>query len=368
MKIGLLAHDLTDSVGRGLQRYTAGLARALAATSGVELVLFSRTAPLPAFDDIAARREVWWGRREIVWEQIELPLRVRRLGIDVLHAPSNLGLPAVSPCPTVLTRHDEIGQLFPSDFLGTARSRFRTFYAERISIRSASRVVSVSERSRNDTQRVWNLKPEKIVVCGEGVHRAFFGEVPITEVKRVREHWGLRDPYVLYIGGFDRRKDVMTLLEAFTSLRISGLTLALCGPLRGEGEAIQRRVQEEGLAHQVRITGRVPDDDLPALYAGCELFVYPSRYEGFGLQAVEAMACGAPVLASDGGSLPEIVGNAGKIFPAGNVALCAQSMKALIEDKQECERLRSLGRKRADLFRWGRVIGNYLHLYEQLAA
>jgi len=368
MKIGLIAHDLTDPEGRGLQRYTAGLAGALAATPGVELVLFSRTVPLAAFDHIVARREVWWGRREIIWEQVELPLRARHLGINVLHAPSNFGLPVFSPCPTVLTRHDEIGRLFPPDFPGTVHGRLRMLYAEQISIRKASHVVTVSERSRRDIEQVWKLDPRKIVVCGEGIDSAFFGEVPSTEVMRVRGQLGLRDPYVLYVGGFDRRKDVLTLLNAFVSLRQSGVMLALCGPLRGEGEAIRNRVQANQLAQQVRITGRVPNNDLPALYAGCEVFVYPSRYEGFGLQAVEAMACGAPVLSSDGGSLPEIVGEAARIFPAGNAQLCAQWIRILIEDKQERERLQSLGRRRAELFRWERVIQSYLSLYQQVAA
>ena len=368
MKIGLVAHDLTALDGRGLQRYTAGLARALATTPGVELVLFSRTVPLPVFDDIAARREVWLGRREVIWEQVDLPLRVWRRGIDVLHAPCNLGLPAFAPCPTVLTRHDEIRRMLPPDFPGNVRGRFRTFYAEQISIRRASRIVAVSEHSRDDILRAWKLDIEKVIVCGEGIDRRFFDEIPLSEIRRVREGWELTRPYILYVGGFERRKDVLTLLDAFVSLKQPGLMLALCGPLRGEGEMIKKRVQENGHAQQVRITGRVPDHDLPALYAGCELFVYPSRYEGFGLQAVEAMACGAPVLSSDGGSLPEIVGDAGRIFPAGNVELCAQSIKILIEDKQELERLQSQGRRRADLFRWERIIDNYLSLYQQLAA
>ena len=116
----------------------------------------------------------------------------------------------------------------------------------------------------------------------------------------------------------------------------------------------------------MRVPGVVPDADLPALYAGCQLFVYPSRYEGFGLQAIEAMAAGAPVVSSDGGALPETVGEAGVLFPAGDVSACARAIQALLDDADRRERLRRLGRARAQRFRWDRVVTRYLELYREL--
>jgi glycosyltransferase involved in cell wall biosynthesis len=367
MRIGLLAHDLADPVGRGLQRYTAGLARALACIPGVEVVLFSRTPPLKTYDDISARREVWYGTRELVWEQVELPLRLRRLKINVLHAPSNPGLPAFAPCPTVVTRHDEIERLFPPDFSGSSRSRFRAWWSEQVSLRTSSRVITVSDHSRLDILRVWGLPPEKVVNCGEGIEERFFHPVKAFEVERVRSLYGLTGSYVLYLGGFDKRKDVRTLLEAFFLLDQPGLTLALFGPLRGEGESIKKRVASHPLGSRVLITGRVPDEDLPALYTGCDLFVYPSRYEGFGLQVVEAMACGAPVVTSDGGSLPETGGGAAHVFPVGNATACASAIRDLLADGS-AKALRRAGRQHALNFRWDCIVERYFKVYRDLAA
>lgn len=366
MRIGLIGHDLADPVGRGLQRYCAGLARALSACPDVELTLFSRVPPLPRFDDIGARREVWPGGREALWEQLQLPRRAARLGIDVLHAPGNRGLPLVAGCSTVVTRHDEIERLFPPDFPGTVRDRVRTFYADRVAMRTASRIVTVSERSRDDIRTVWRVAPQKVTVCGEGIHECFFAEPSVGDVARVRRRYALAGPYLLYVGGFDRRKQVGTLLDAFFEIDRPDVTLALCGPLRGEGTDIRNRVRAHPLGDRVRVPGAVPDADLPALYAGCQLFVYPSRYEGFGLQAIEAMAAGAPVVSSDGGALPETVGEAGVLFPAGDVSACARAVQALLADADQRERLRRLGRERAQRFRWDRVVTRYLELYREL--
>ena len=233
-------------------------------------------------------------------------------------------------------------------------------------MRTASRVVTVSERSRDDIRAVWRVAPQRVIVGGEGIDDRFFTAVSSDDVASVRRRYALHGPYVLYVGGFDPRKQVGTLLEAFFELDRAEVTLVLCGQLRGEGEAILGRVRAHPLGARVRVPGRVPDGVLPALYAGCELFVYPSRYEGFGLQAIEAMAAGAPVVSSDGGALPETVGEAGVLFPAGDVSACARAVQALLADADRRERLRRLGRERAQRFRWDRVVTRYLELYREL--
>jgi glycosyltransferase involved in cell wall biosynthesis len=365
MRIGLLAHDLADPVGRGLQRYTAGLARVLSGMKDVDLVLFARSAPLPKFDDVRARREIWSGRRELLWEQVDLPARLRQLRIDVVHAPANRGLPAYSPCPTVLTRHDEIERMFAPDFPGSRRSRFRRQWSDRVSIARASQIVCVSQRTATDVQREWKLGERRITVCGEGIDERFFQGVSAFEIARVKRQWNVKEKFVLYVGGFDRRKDVPTLVQAFLKLQRKDLVLLLCGPLRGDGDTIKKMMTSDD---RVIVTGPVPDEDLPALYAGCELFVYPSRYEGFGLQTIEAMASGAPVLTSDGGALPEIGGSAAGVFPAGDISACVQTMRELLENPEHRGRLACAGRAHAEQFRWRHVAARYVSLYRRLAS
>lgn len=364
VRIGLLAHDLTRPEMRGFRRYATGLAQALSKHPEIELVLFCRTSPACDCPEMRARWEIWPGCREVLWEQVDLPRRLARLEIDLLHAPSNSGLPLWSPGPMVLTRHDAIDYMFPPEFPGSRRSRVRKRYSDEISVRRASRVITVSERSRQDILRQWRLRPERVVNCGEGIDDKFFNPVAECERRRVRCKWVIDRPYILYVGGFDKRKDVGTLLSAFFLLNSSALRLVLCGSLRGEGANIERIVQQHPLGSLVRITGDLADEDIAPLYAGAQVFVYPSRYEGFGLQAIEAMAVGTPVVVSDGGSLPEVTGGAAVVFKAGDPDDCARAITATLDiDRSE---IIALGQSRARHFRWATVIRDYVEIYRAL--
>jgi glycosyltransferase involved in cell wall biosynthesis len=115
----------------------------------------------------------------------------------------------------------------------------------------------------------------------------------------------------------------------------------------------------------VKVTGPVPDEDLPPLYAACEVLVYPSLHEGFGLQAAEGLACGAPLVVSDGGALPEIAGDSAVIFPAGDAKACAEAIRVVLA-RGKCDEVRLRGYAQASKFRWNEVVHRYLDLYRSL--
>jgi len=364
MRIGILANDLISAEPRGLARYTEGLVRALSRQPNTRVFLFSRAKPERELSDIEADWIVWPGQREVLWEQYDLPRQIRRANIDLLHAPSNRGLPLYAHCPTVLTRHDEIERLFPPDFPGSARSRFRMLYSDEISVRRANRIITPSEFSRQDVLRKWHLNESRVISCGEGIDDRFYCPVSVEEIDRVRKRWALDCAYILYVGGFDKRKDVHTLLDAFFLLDSADHLLVLAGPLRGEGETIRKLANQHPRWKSVRILGRVTDEDMYPLYAGADVFVYPSRYEGFGLQVIEAMASGTPVVVSDGGSLPEVASDAAIVFSTGHADDCTRAIADMLSGRQDMFRKR--GSLRAEGFRWDSIVTNYLNVYRSL--
>lgn len=366
MRLGLLAHDLTSCHVRGIPRYTAGLAKALADSGQVDVVFLSRMPLNPLYDHLPGERFVWWGLREVLWEQWDLPRMAARLKLDVLHGPSNRGLCAFSPCPTVLTRHDAIERMFPPDFPGSLRSRFRMLYSDEISMRRASAVATVSHTSKRDIVSVWKVSESRVVVAGEGVEEHFFRQPSSREIGRVKDFYRLSKPYILYLGGFDLRKNVPSLVHAYALIGRRDLDCVLAGPTRGELPAIRAAIEQHDLQESVHILGEIREQDVPALYASTSCFVYPSRYEGFGLQAVEAMAQGVPLIVSDGGALPEITGDAALCYPAGDSEELARCLQSILGDRSLRASLVERGLKRAPLFRWESVVSNYISLYQRL--
>jgi glycosyltransferase involved in cell wall biosynthesis len=367
VRVGLISHDLAQRDGRGLRRYLAGLARCLSGSGEVQLVLFSRESPLDEFDDIVADRVVWRGRREILWEQVDLPRRAKAMRIDVLHAPSNRGLPWFTHCPRVLTRHDEIERKAPPDFPSSWRSDFRRRYADWLSIRAASRIVTVSEASRRDIEEEWHLPSGRVVNLGEGIDERFFEQVPESEKKEILKRIGVEPPFALYVGGFERRKRLDVLIDAFEGLGRSNWKLVLVGSARGLDPRLASRLAEEPLKAQVSLLGRVAERELAALLQSCGCFVFTSQAEGFGLPVVEAMASGAPVVCSNAGSLPEVAGDAAILHESGNAGDCFSALSRVTASADLRAELSGRGRRRAEAYRW-RVVGpRYVEMYRKLA-
>lgn len=365
MKIGILCGDLCNPHMRGLSRYGVGLIRALA-DAGVEVSVLSREPLAPAYRDIPASVVTWWGWRELVWEQFGVPRMAARLNLDAIHALSNRGLAAFSSKPMVLTRHDAIERLFPPDSPANLKSRIRMWYSDEISIRSARCVTTVSETSRRDVIATWKLPERQVISTGEGIDAQFFQRPPERDVRHALEGLNVRKPYVLYIGGFDKRKDVPTLVEGFHLANRRELSLIIAGRQCGECVRVNCVIQKYGLEQRVRLIGEVADDELRMLYAGADCFIYPSRYEGFGLQAAEALAMGVPLIISDGGALPETSGGHALQFQVGNARELGNRLNECLDDKHGRDRRVAGGLEHASRFRWENVAPAYINVYRSL--
>ncbi|RMH22767.1 MAG: glycosyltransferase family 1 protein [Acidobacteria bacterium] len=227
--------------------------------------------------------------------------------------------------------------------------------------------LTLSRHAAGELERRLEVPPARIRVTPPGVAQRF-RPVPPAEGAAVVERLGLDRPYVLAVGTREPRKNLGRLLEAWQRLprplRDRHL-LALAGGRGWLHDDVERRLQQ---GTGIRLLGRVADADLPALYSGAAAFVYPSLAEGFGFPVLEAMACGAPVIASAVSSLPEVAGDAALAVDPTDVADVAGAIRRLLAEPDLARRLRDAGSERAAAFSWQRAAGATLAAYRAAAA
>lgn len=317
--------------------YTLLLPRASA--SGADAQSVARFAPPPVwraervgtpFDRLAAVAvaKTWF-------EQVAFPLACRRLGVAVAHVPY-WGSPWWRPCRVVVTVHDLIPLLLPA-YRGGLRQRLYTRLVAHTA-RRAALILTDSQASRQDIIQRLGVAAERVQTVLLAADERFRPVTGAAELRRVREKYSLPERFILYLGGFDVRKNVPLLLRAYARfLRSSGIgspscsapRLVIAGKLPAADTAFapdpRRIVAEEGIGDWVHFTGWVDEADKPALYSLAELFAFPSAYEGFGLPVLEARRCGAPVVTSRSSSLPEAAPDAALVEP-GNVESLVEAL------------------------------------------
>jgi glycosyltransferase involved in cell wall biosynthesis len=282
------------------------------------------------------------------FEQVSFPRACRRLGADIAFTPY-WGSPWLSPCASAVTVHDLIPLLLPA-YRGGLRQQAYTWLVSRTA-RRADRVLTDSQSSRQDIVRHLDIPAERVHAVLLAADERFRPVSDPAELARVRERYGLPggrgDPapterFILYLGGFDVRKNVAGLVRAYAKLPsfgkdgnfgVSSTRLVIAGQLPNADTPFtpdpRRMAAEAGIADQVHFTGWVEEADKPALCSLASLFVFPSLYEGFGLPVAEAAACGAPVLTSNRSSLPEAAPGALLVDPEDVDALAAAMAQAL---------------------------------------
>jgi glycosyltransferase involved in cell wall biosynthesis len=203
----------------------------------------------------------------------------------------------------------------------------------------------------------------------------FKPEVGTSELDQVRRKYSLPQAFILYLGGFDQRKNMKTLFQGFRGLRErlgDKYPLVLAGTLPSKDTPFfphpRRLAEEAGVSDGVRFIGWVPEEEKPALYSLATLFLYPSLYEGFGLPPLEAMASGTPVIVSHASSLPEVVGDGGVLVDPQEPEAWAEAMVALLTSPQKREEISAKAVEQAQKFSWRRTARETLEVYKQVAA
>ncbi|WNL45531.1 glycosyltransferase family 1 protein [Dyella sp. BiH032] len=281
--------------------------------------------------------------------------------------------PHGSPSACMVATLYDLIPLHDAEQLG--RSRARDWYLSRLEqLKRCDLLLAISSWVRDDAVARLGIAAERIAVIGAGVDPRFTpAAAGVDALSWARQRFGIDRPFVFYSGGFDERKNVPALLSAFAALPAplrEAHRLVIAGRLDGADRARLGQVaRQAGLARQeVVFTGFVSDEELIGLYQACALFVFPSAQEGFGLPPLEAMACGACVLANDSSSLPEVVGAPEHLFDSAVSGAMTQAMQAALQDEDLRQRLRENGLRRAAHFSWNQVAERALAAIETRTA
>ena len=375
MRIGIDARTLSGRY-TGDRTYWRGLIGGLAAVDTVnEYFLYTRL-PLEGDPPPGLGPNFFWRllpkpTHDALWMLMAFPQALKKDRIDIAHTQYNIPLLG-TPCPVVTTVHDVSFRVHPEYFLPKDRWVLNTLVPR--SMQKAARVIAVSESTRRDILRHYTQIPkEHVTVILEAADSRFApprdGQETARAVSNTR--LGLDDrPYLLAVGVLQPRKNLALLLDAFALLKLGPNPpphrLIIAGK-RGwldETDAQLDALPPE-VAREVALAGYVADDDLPNLYGGADALCYPSRYEGFGLPPLEAMACGCPVLCSRSSSLPEVVGDAGILLPADDSNAWANALVKLLSSPIVLARWRERGPERAALFSWKTAAQETLNIYEE---
>jgi glycosyltransferase involved in cell wall biosynthesis len=306
-------------------------------------------------------------------EQLALPRMLRTMQADLYHAPYYVRPYAGVPCPSVVTLYDVIPHRFPQEVSARARRLFDLL--TRLAIRASRHVLTISASARDDLMDAYRIPASRITVTPLAADPRFHAQPP-DAIATVRAKYNLPERYVLSLASNKPHKNLVALVEAFAQIvqiidpnlrsAIYNLQLVIAGhwdPRYPEARAAAERL---GLLDAVRFLPGVAEADLPALYSGAEIFAFPSRYEGFGLPPLEAMACGVPVLCCDRSSLPEVVGEAAlRVAPTADAL--AEGLAKLLGDRALRAELRAAGPRRAALFSWRKTADATLAVYENAA-
>ena len=345
------------SAGRGVGSYARGLLKGLIAEgfdSRLTLLLdagLDEPALPPGAYTLAGSRRRYHGQLASYEEAVALGADLERLKPALYHA-IDLRLPGRSPCPLVVTVHD----LIPWAWGGPRMTgeRIRYWLGKRL-LKRADVVVAVSGATAADAERFAGIDPKRVRVVPEATDEVF-GPRPGAD-ERVRQRWGLEPGYLLFVGALDVRKDPSALLRAWTAARQTRpeVQLVLAGDPGRQAPSTMR---------DARMLGWVEDTELADLYTAAGCFVFPSRYEGFGLPCLEAMACGCPVAAFRNSSLPEVVGDAGELVDDGDADALGRAAARLIA---EPDRWRRAGLQRARAFSWRTAARQTIAAYESVS-
>ncbi len=314
--------------------------------------------------------------RAVAAQREAMESAVAASGVDVLHLPTALDIGSFPEgsfgVPTVMTFLDAIPLVLREEAYDRWPLYVQRFYDRQLAnLRTAARVVAISEASRQDALRYAALASEKVVVVYPAVADEFGQPVSKAVREEVRARYGIERPYFLFCSVPDPHKNPHRVIRAFARARASltsAYDLVFVSPHGAPyEEGLHQTAQEAGVADAFRITGRVPDVDLAALFQGAMALVSPSLIEGFGLPAAQAMRAGVPSIVSDHGAQAEVVGDAGLRVPPEDEETLAVAIATLGEDASLRQKLSEQGKERANRFRPEVQAQSLLRIYHEVA-
>ncbi|MDQ5823583.1 MAG: glycosyltransferase family 4 protein [Chloroflexota bacterium] len=387
MKIAL---DYTTGIypGAGIARYTRSLVAALAELDGensYRLFYAARGLPRPTPETRQAAAlfrghpnfrpaRVPMSVREMfaAWQRLRVPVPVDLFAgrMDLLHSPDFVSPPHVTG-KDVITVHDLSFMVVPE----CAEPKLAAFLGKTVprAVRRADHIIAVSRQTHDDLVKLLHVPPGRITVAYNGVDERFAPGAGANKAHSLRNQLGLPERFILHVGTIEPRKNLARLVEAYGLLLERGdpgdVGLVLAGRRGWLYEPVLAAAQRVNAAGgRVVLVDYVHDDDLPALYNMATVFAYPSLYEGFGLPAAEALACGVPTLVSRDGALAEVVGEAALKVDERSVEAIAAGLERLWRDEELRSRLSDAGPRRVSRFTWQSAARTVLEVYKGLVS
>jgi glycosyltransferase involved in cell wall biosynthesis len=356
----------------GIGRYTRVLASELAKIIDADDKLklfycdFKRSADislLPSRAEVKAFRMLPGAIMQKMWHYLRFPPFNTLAGdADIFHF-TNFTTKPVTRGRSVVSIHDMSFVRFPQ-FAEERNLRYLT-KGIRYTVRDADAIITISEFSKSEIEELLPESRGKVFVTHLGISNDFQHSSQ-DDIAAVREELGLPRPFIMTLGTVEPRKNLEFLVDVFESIAGEGIDLVVAGAPGWKSEAIMERFKKTPFAEQLHYLRFVPDGKLAALYSAASIFVLPSHYEGFGFTPVEAMACGTPVITSNCGSIPEIVGDGAKVIESFDVAEWKSEILNLISDNEQREKMSKLGLKRAEKFRWDITARKTLEIYKKV--
>ncbi|MBI3089801.1 MAG: glycosyltransferase family 4 protein [Candidatus Tectomicrobia bacterium] len=354
MRLGIDAREFAGGTTTGIQRYLRNfLAVNVRERPDITFLLYGNQKTVPHLRAPNVQWRCLPERLALWWDQVTLARRLRRDRVEVFLSPYLKG-PLCSPCPLVITIHDLMFFILPE--YRREQPLWRRWLLRRygaLAVRAARRIITDSEHSRRDILRFFPAAEGKVETVPLGLAAHFRPPRQREQARATARRYGLDGPYLLYVGNFRPHKNVEGLLRAYARLsdeQRRAHRLVLVAGRRSGRAAVETQVRQLRVGDQVTFAEAVPDEDLAGLYGMAHLFVFPSRYEGFGLPVLEAMACGAPVICSNRTSLPEVAGDCALYVDPDDPQALHAAMQRLLNDTAERERLAALGLKRSQAF------------------
>jgi glycosyltransferase involved in cell wall biosynthesis len=305
----------------------------------------------------------------------EFRTALQRLQCDLVHIPNLFSIPRALPCRYVMTVHDML------DHMARAREqsgfwRSLHFQLTKRVLAGASRIFAVSNFTRNEIEKLFEIPPERVEVVYNAIDERFLrGHASAADRDLIARRYQVTYPFLLYAGRISPHKNVVRMIEAFSALKTElerdgaypDLKLIIIGDDLSGNPDLRRTVVRSGVHNDVRFLGFVPIEVLRIFYDEAKIFVFPSLYEGFGLPPLEAMVHGTPVVTSNVSSLPEVVGNAAVLVNPENVFEIMRALHRVLMDQALRDRMKERGYKQATRFSWELSVRRILDVYRQIA-